>query len=52
MGNNEQDPKQIIDVENEDNSSLIDKIIDIFSSNTTTGLIDDFSDIDNSDWLK
>ena len=44
MGNNEQDPKQIIDVENDDNSSLIDKIIDIFSSNTTTGLIDDFSD--------
>lgn len=52
MGNNEQDPKQIIDVENDDNSSLIDKIIDIFSSYTTTGLIDDFSDIDNSDWLK
>lgn len=52
MGNNEQDPKQIIDIENDDNSSLIDKIIDIFSSNTITGLIDDFSDTDNSDWLK
>lgn len=51
MGNNEQDPKQIIDVD-DDNSPLIDKIIDIFSSNTTTGLIDDFFDTDNSDWLK
>lgn len=47
MGNNEQDPKQIIDVENDDKSSLIDKITDIF-----TGIIDDFLDTDNSDWIK
>lgn len=51
MNKNEQDPKQIIDVD-DDNSSLIDKIIDIFSSNTTTGLIDNFFDTNNSDWLK
>lgn len=52
MGNNKQDPKQIIDVENDDNSSLIDKIIDIFSSNTTTGLFDDVYESNDSDWLK
>lgn len=50
MYKNEQESKQIIDIEDKDSSSLIDKIINIFSSDVTTGLLDIDSEPNDSDW--
>lgn len=50
MSKYEQDSKHKIEVDNDENSTIIDKIINIFSSDVTTGLLDIDSDPNDSDW--
>lgn len=52
MSQNEQDEKPIVDIDNDDNSTIIDKIINIFRSDVTTGLLDIDSEPSDSDWMK
>lgn len=51
MSKQEQNSNQLIDTEDDDKSSLIDKIIDIFRPNVTTGLLDIDSEPSDSDWM-
>lgn len=52
MSQNEQDKKPIVDIDdNDDNSTIIDKIINIFRSDVTTGLLDIDSEPSDSDCM-
>ena len=50
MRPNEHDEKPIVDIDNDESSTIIDKIINIFSSHVTTGLLDIDSEPNDSDW--
>ena len=51
MSKQKQNSKQIIDTEDDDNSSLIDKILNIIRPSVTTGLLDVDSEPNDSDWM-
>lgn len=51
MSQNEQDEKPIVDIDNDENSTIIDKVIKVFRSDVTIGLLDIDSEPDDSDWM-
>lgn len=51
MSQNEQDKKPIVDIDDNDASTIIDKIINIFLPDVTTGLLDIDSEPSDSDCM-